>query len=272
MVCDLCGRRYFGEEHKGLTYYRCSPNPKHHGHLAWFTEHPRAAYVREDLLLEPLQAFFRDRIFGAGRQSMLAAAAETGDRAAREAAAARQASLTSQLGELQRRQSNLISELEKFEPSGDDEVDAALRARIKGRFAAIVTEQRSIKENLASVKDQARAAASVDISMIDQLPQTAIDLDRLPEDEVRALFDVFQLELRVHPNRQDLVVRVTVTSDTAPVLTSAVTKIVGDYRRLEMPGGRSADLPPGAGPDLGRFGNLSVPLAAHHRFHCANLP
>ena len=33
VVCDLCGHRAYGCVHKGLTYYRCSPNPKHHGHL-----------------------------------------------------------------------------------------------------------------------------------------------------------------------------------------------------------------------------------------------
>ncbi|HZM83443.1 MAG TPA: hypothetical protein VFC19_47620 [Candidatus Limnocylindrales bacterium] len=94
--------------------------------VAWFSKHPPTTYVREDLLIEPLQRFFRDRIFGSGRQAMLAAAAETGDLAAQEAAASREATLEAQLTELQRRQANLISELEKFESSGDDDVEIRL--------------------------------------------------------------------------------------------------------------------------------------------------
>lgn len=219
VICDLCRRRCFGEEHKGNTYYRCSPNAKDHGHLAWFAEHPRAAYVREDLLIEPLQRFFRDRIFGAGRQAILAGAAETDDLAAQQEAICRSAALEAQLSNLQRSQANLISELEKFEPSGDDDVDAALRAGIKSRFAAVIAEQNSIKESLAAAKEQARSLAPVDLAMIDELSLASIDLSRLPEDETRALFDIFHLELRVHPTRHDLVIRVTVTSDTAPTLT-----------------------------------------------------
>jgi site-specific DNA recombinase len=245
VICDMCEHRYFGEVHKGMTYYRCSPNAKNHGHLPWFGDHPRAAYVREDFLVEPLDNFFRDRIFGAGREAMLAAAAATGDRDAHDALASRRTAQSARLTELQRRQDNLISELEKFEPSGDEDVDAALRAGIRNRFAAIVAEQRTVKEQLTATTDEERAVAPLDLAILDQLPQSAIDLDRLPEDELRALYDVFQLELRVHPTRQDLVVRVTVTGETAPVLTSTITKIFGGPRTLEASGGRSIGLPPG---------------------------
>ncbi|GIH05678.1 hypothetical protein Rhe02_37450 [Rhizocola hellebori] len=218
VFCQMCGRRYAGEMQKGHTYYRCSPDTKRHAHLPWFAQHPRAAYIREDLLIDPARRFFRDRIFGAGRQAMLTAAAKASDLTAQNEAASHERTLEAHLADLQHRQANLIGELEKFEPTGDDDVDAALRGAIKNRFAEIVAKQKSIKETLAANKDQTRAAALMDLTTLDQLPVTSIDISRLPEDEMRLLFDAFQLEIRVHPTEQELVIHVTVTSETAPIL------------------------------------------------------
>ena len=75
------------------------------------------------------------------------------------------------------------------------------------------------------------------------------------------LFDVFQLELRVHPTRQDLVIRVTITGDTAPILTATVAKIVEKPHRREASEAGSDNPPRGAGP----FGNFCVTPAAHQR-------
>jgi len=94
VICELCERRAFGEVHKGITYYRCSPNTKHHAHLPWFAAHPRAAYIREDLLTDRLEDFFQRRVFGNARQTLLTAAAANHDRQAADEAAKRAARLS----------------------------------------------------------------------------------------------------------------------------------------------------------------------------------
>ena len=104
VICDLCGRRAFGGVHKGATYYRCSPNAKNHAHLPWYAEHPRAAYVREDLLTQRLDDFFTYRVFGSARQSLLTAAAAAHDRQAADQAVGRTARLAAHLDDLKRRQ------------------------------------------------------------------------------------------------------------------------------------------------------------------------
>jgi hypothetical protein len=169
--------------------------------------------VREDLLTKPLEDFFVDRVFGSGRKTMLAAAEAIGGREGREALASHRVTLAAQLEDLQRRQDNLISQLEKLEPPGDDDADTALRSGIKNRFATIIAEQRTVKGQLASAASEARDAEPIDISILDQLPLSAINLSRLSEDDMRALYDVFQLELRYNPHRQDLVIRITRTGE-----------------------------------------------------------
>jgi site-specific DNA recombinase len=61
--CDLCNRRAWGCTTKGYTYYRCRPNATNHAHLPWFNDHPPAAMVAEDQLIEPLARFFAHRVF-----------------------------------------------------------------------------------------------------------------------------------------------------------------------------------------------------------------
>jgi site-specific DNA recombinase len=184
--------------------------------------------IREDLMIEPLEAFFQQRIFGAGRKALLATAAKTGDKRAHEALTDRKATLTKQLAELQRRQDNLIGELERFETSGDAEVDAALRTGIKNRFASAVAEQRQAKEHLDQAIAGAQASQPVDLEILDQLPEHVIELSRLPDAELRALYDAFHLELRFDPNGSDLVIRVTVTTESAPILASTLATALGD--------------------------------------------
>jgi hypothetical protein len=92
--CDLCGRRANGETTKGCTYYRYSPNAKNHDHLPWFPGHPRAALAAEGQLIEPLARFFAERVFGASRESYLAALAVGAEAAVSSDLAARRVEIT----------------------------------------------------------------------------------------------------------------------------------------------------------------------------------
>jgi hypothetical protein len=72
--CDICGRRAWRHTVRTCTYYRCSPDPKNHAHQPWYDTHPAHVVVREDELTAPLQRFFAQRVFGDGRELLLARA------------------------------------------------------------------------------------------------------------------------------------------------------------------------------------------------------
>ena len=78
--------------------------------------------------------------------------------------------------------------------------------------------------------------------LIDTIPQHDADITLLPEQLQRALYDVFHLEVRYHPQANRLTLRVTVSEGTASAL-AGVTTSRGD--------GPSGDHPPNRadGPD-----------------------
>jgi site-specific DNA recombinase len=221
--CDLCNHRTYGSTKKAYVYYRCTPNARNHAHLPWFATHPPHVLVREDQLIEPLANFFDKRVFGTSRKIFLGTAAEhTTDMAG---VASRKAALTSELAEVQRRQTNLIKELEQLDPSGDPDVDQAWRSNIQTRFAATVTEQRSKKQLLAELTRQEEAAAPPDLDLLDWLPEGNVHLDRLPEEAQRQIYDAFHLELRYNALNREVTIRVLITGETAPALAATINQI-----------------------------------------------
>jgi hypothetical protein len=70
--CGLCDKRMFGKTRKNIAYYTCQPQLDRVGHPETYANHPRALYAREDRLLDCVQAFFAERVFGPDRASHLA--------------------------------------------------------------------------------------------------------------------------------------------------------------------------------------------------------
>lgn len=222
--CALCGRRAWGHTVRSCTYYRCTPDPKNHAHLPWYPSHPAHVVIREDKLLEPLHRFFERRVFGNGRSFMLANAANV--TANDENLTARIGGLTAEVARLQHHLDNIISELERFEPSGDEEFDRTWRSSLQTRFKAIVTEQRAKSGALAELRRQEQDGPRLDPALLDQLPQIQVDLQRLPVDWQRRLYDVFHLDLRYNPLTGELDLSVTVSGDTVGELGSMVRAMV----------------------------------------------
>jgi len=237
--CDICGRRAWGHTVRTCTYYRCSPDPKNHAHQPWYDTHPAHVVVREDELTAPLQRFFAQRVFGDGRELLLARSIS--EPVTDDGAAARATALTAEIANLQQRQDNLVRELESFEPSGDDDFDQAWRSGIQARFRAVLTEQRRKKDLLTDLARQSQTRPAVDLSLLDTVPQPNIDLDRLPEERQRRLYDAFHLELRYNDLTSELELRVTITGDTATELGATVQAVLG-AREDEDPAPGSGDL------------------------------
>ena len=96
--------------------------------------------------------------------------------------------IQAEITELQRRQTNLMRELEALTPTGDPEVDAAWRAGIQTRFAANIAEQRTKTKLLAAITREQQDTAAPDLDLLDVVPLHGLDVTLLPEDTQRRLF------------------------------------------------------------------------------------
>ncbi|WP_433466994.1 recombinase family protein [Spirillospora sp. CA-128828] len=172
IACDLCDRRKFGKTRKGWAYYACQPQRQHHkGRRDWYDDHPKSIWVREDALLEAVHDFFAQRIFGQRRQQYLRARlAETIDAPVESLADAHKTKLAAEITDLQRRQDNLLVQLEEYEPTGETDIDREYRAGIQRRFAELVTRRREAQARLAQLTTRAQPPGD-DIALLGEIPQ-----------------------------------------------------------------------------------------------------
>ncbi|UWZ39766.1 hypothetical protein Drose_17005 [Dactylosporangium roseum] len=193
--------------------------------------------------MDPLAAFFEQRVFGASRKVLLGAAV---DHDSVDTDLARQkAALVAEIRDIQERQARLIQELENLKPSGDPEVDEAWRSGIQTRFAATVAEQCTKKELLGELVRKEKAAAPVDLDLLDVLPQGRVDLNRLPEEQQRRIYDAFHLELRYNAHRREVTIRVSITGETAPILAATIETILDERAQTQKTGSEANASDPG---------------------------
>lgn len=66
-----CNRCTYGKRRKGITYYCCQPEANNRGRPDTYADHPKTAYVREDLLPNALAAFYTDHVLRPHRPDLL---------------------------------------------------------------------------------------------------------------------------------------------------------------------------------------------------------
>ena len=69
------------------------------------------------------------------------------------------------------------------------------------------------------VRQGERPAPTDAVDLIDAIPQRDLDVTLLPEPLQRAVYDILHLELRYQPGTHQLTLRITLSADTAKVLT-----------------------------------------------------
>ena len=173
------------------------------------------------MLLDPVARFFTQRVFGPNRKILLADTLPT-PASANPELQARRIAIQAEITELQRRQTNLMGELETLAPTGDPEVDAAWRAGIQTRFAANIAEQRTKTKLLTQISREQQDTTPPDPDLLDAVPHSDIDITLLPEDTQRRLYDTFHLEVRYNTPRREAILRITIDAETAPALAQAV--------------------------------------------------
>ena len=193
--CRDCRRRMAGSTYGNpeSTYYRCPHNPATPRHAATCPDHPRTVQAPELLLDQIVGRFFATRVFGPGRAELLAAQLPATDADAiadRDAQAAR---LQARIKRIETAQNSQILELEQLPADPADTAAAAMRARIRARFADLHHEREHLETQLAALAKTTPQAA--DPALLDQLPALGDILPGLPPALKARLFAAFGLEI-----------------------------------------------------------------------------
>ncbi|WP_433241558.1 recombinase family protein [Actinomadura nitritigenes] len=150
MTCGLCGRRMFGKQDSGNTYYVCSPK------RSYLPDgHPAVIRLREEPLIAGLNEFFNREIFGAQRhQRLQALLARMSDQHLDEHQE-QVAMAKAKIKDLTRRQARVLDPLENL-----DDPTPALVQRVNERAAEIATEFKAAQDRLRELHETAPVHAA----------------------------------------------------------------------------------------------------------------
>jgi site-specific DNA recombinase len=217
--CGLCDQRMFGKTRHGRAYYCCHPATNNADRLDRYpADHPKAIYVREDVLVEALDHVIAARIFGPDRLALIRVGLAALPAKQHDADARRAQALRDEIDDLTSRQDRLIPELEITDPA-----DRAFRDRLRRRFDTL----EAVRSDKISQLDELEMATSTepyqDESLLDTLPILGhVDITKAPERIQRKLYDAFQLQ--IHYERPDQArFRLVLTDDNIEAFTERST-------------------------------------------------
>ena len=183
----------YGNPGSKSTYYRCPHDPATPKHAASHPDHPRTVQAPEARLDQVAGHFFATRIFGPGRAALLAAQLPATDADAAAQRDTQAAALKARIRRIETAQNSQILELEDLPADPADTASAAMRARIRARFADLHHEREQIETQLATLAKTTPAAA--DPALLDELPLAGDILPGLPPALKARLFAAFDLEI-----------------------------------------------------------------------------
>ena len=213
LFCAQCGRRMNGKTRHGVAYYVCEPKKKYvpSGHDA-----PGSLFVREDALVHGLTAFLNEHVFGAYRRHLLDANLRALDDTSRRDREHQQSVLRRGIADAESRIKRTVRNLEVV-----DKPDQDLIRDINERRAELRVQRDSLQTQLDELDEQARTDSNPDL--IDALPQLEIDLDELPEQLARDLFEALRLEIRYDRPTRRATCRITLSADTVQATCDAAS-------------------------------------------------
>ncbi len=263
----------YGNPGAQSTYYRCPHNPATPKHAATCPDHPRTVQAPELLLDRIVGRFFADRVFGPGRAELLAAQLPATDADAiadRDAQAAR---LQARIKRIETAQNSQILELEQLSADPADTASAAMRARIRARFADLHHEREQIETQPTALAKTTPAAA--DPALLDELPLLGDILPGLTPALKARLFAAFGLEILWNKPGQQVTVFVEITENTLQAIPGITDPGQDGYHDTDNTG-THADQPEPMW-DLGttpRVGTVSQPCPRCRTSHgrCLGLP
>jgi hypothetical protein len=250
------------------TYYRCPHNPATPKHAASHPDHPRTVQAPEALLDQIIGRFFATRIFGPGRAAQLAAQLPATDAAAAQRAA-EAARLEARIRRIETAQGSCILELEQLPADPADTAAAAMRARIRARFADLHREREQIEAQLAALAKTAPAVA--DPALLDELPLLGDIMPDLPSALKARLFAAFGLEILWNKPGQQVTVFAEITDSTLQAIPGITDPGQDGYHDTSPQTSNDTPVSMGHLNNTPRFGRTPQPLN-RRTVHPGDLP
>lgn len=207
LFCDLCGRRMNGKTRRRV-YYACNPKK---AYLP--AGHPAAGgvFVREDHLLEKVNAFLSDHVFGDYRRQLLDANLRQLDATVAQEREQQVTGLRRAIADIDVKIKRTIRNFELVDDPDEDFV-----RDINERRAELRAQREQLEMQLAEAEQRILAAPNP--GLLDALPVMKIEVDQLPDELARALFEALRLEIRYNRDTNTATCRVTLTG---PTITAA---------------------------------------------------
>ena len=205
--CGICGLRMWGNHRRTSTYYVCQPSHQRSVNIP--EGHPKSVYLNEARLNDAVLGFLGTALFGPERLEYWEHVLEVADEPDQGApAASRAAEVECEIVDFKRRLDRQVLNLEA------DEITQSLRRHIAERVTELedaITERKQRLIALAGESATEPPALSDIASLLDGLPLFADRFAELPPSELRALFEIIQLELAFHPAGEAIDVGVTLS-------------------------------------------------------------
>ncbi|MFC3891408.1 hypothetical protein ACFOWZ_07965 [Lentzea rhizosphaerae] len=198
----------------GTVYYGCQPKN------AYCPDgHPPMFRVREDELLNGVNSYLTHEVFGAYRRSLFAAGKADQDKGAQKERDDKVAANRRALSDNRSKSTNLLRSLEIAAELIDEFVRDVNNRRIE-----LQADQVRLEDQLKAIEGEVREAVNPDL--LDCLPVTAIDLDELPDEVSRPLFEALRLEVHCDYETRSAMVGITLAGDTVGAAERAATEAV----------------------------------------------
>ncbi len=211
-----CNKRMFGKTRKGYGYYTCQPKLDLVGKPEEYADHPRAVYVREDKLLDCVETFFNERVFGPDRATLLRHQLRGQSTSKGHDLEQRAAAIEKTLSDITRRQDNLLAELESRPITGDDELSQAWAERLRRRYTELEKERRSKNGELDTLREQAARQRPDEPALLEHLPRLTLHLTRAPDVLQRDLYEAFGIKIVYDHTGKHVTIYATLTEETLP--------------------------------------------------------
>jgi DNA invertase Pin-like site-specific DNA recombinase len=210
LFCDICGRRMFGKTRRQYAYYACAPRK---GYVP--DGHPDSLWVREVALLDGLNKFLSHHVFGLYRHELLSSALHDLGAQAEQTRTERITAIKKSIDDLDVRKKRLIRTLEV---TGDDDdlSEQELIQDIKNRRAEIKAERAKLAAELETLEERINDQQNPDLLRF--LPVGTCDLDAIPENLARKLFEALRLEIHYNKTDNTALCRITLSGETLPAL------------------------------------------------------
>jgi site-specific DNA recombinase len=206
--CAICGRRMGGRDRRGVAYYRCKTSHEDARMVERFPDHPTEITVGERPILDAIETFFAEHVFGPRRVELFR---EHFDDAASRAHAeyeARVAGLERGVTAAEQAKKKLVREMANL--PDDEELAAELRAGLQEHYREQEAEKRRLVAELEALRTD-KPEMPEDPSLLAELPTMPVTLDGVDEATQRDMFEAFGLSVQYDRRRNEVELCVTIT-------------------------------------------------------------